>query len=263
MSAARRWIGYVALVIVFSTVCALLAWWQFDRRDEARDRAEQIARNWDAPTASLEAVMPVVGEFDAENTWRPVILTGQYLADEQLLVRGRPREGRPGFEVLVPFQTDGGAIVIVNRGWLPVGSDDVPDEIPPPPAGRVEVLVRLKPGEPAIAGRGAPEGQVATIHLPTIAELVGDDVHTGAYGLLDSEEPAPGAAPALPMKPSIDEGPHLSYALQWVVFAIMAFTALGWGVRRERRIRRGLDPDMPRRRRSDADEEDAILDRQG
>ena len=129
--------------------------------------------------------------------------------------------------------------------------------------GELEIVVRVKATEPEIPGRTAPDGQVATIHLPTIAAIVGGPVHTGAYGLIASEDPAPAVVPAPPVKPALDEGPHLSYALQWIVFAIMAFAALGWAIRQEVRIRRGELPTEPKRprRASDADIEDAQLDR--
>ncbi len=270
MSGARRWIGYVAMVIVFAVACGLLAWWQFARLEEAKARVDRIERNWDAAPVPLDALVsgsaPGTADldvFDIEDTWHPVELTGEYLADEQLLVRNRPRDGQPGFAVIVPFRTDEGPIVIVDRGWLPVGSaQNEPDTVPAPPRGTVTVVVRLKPGEMEIPGRTAPEGQVGTIHLPTVAELVGGPVVTGAYGLLASEDPAPATAPAPPQKPAIDEGPHLSYALQWIVFGLMAFVAFGWALRRELRIRRGLDPDLRfrRRRPTDAEEEDALLD---
>lgn len=263
MSGPRRWLAYLGLVVVFSIACGLLAWWQFSRLEEAKVRIERIERNWGAAPVPLGTAMPDPASFDEDGTWQPVEMSGRYLADEQLLVRGRPRDGLPGFAVLVPFLAEDGTILVVDRGWVPVGSaQDEPDAVPAPPAGPVTVLVRLKPGEEVIPGRGAPVGQVATIHLPTVAELVDGPVRTGAYGLLAAEDPAPAAAPAPPPKPLLDEGPHLSYALQWIVFAIMAFTALGWAVRRERRIRRGLEPAEPRRRArpSDAEEEDAILD---
>ena len=266
MTGARRWIGYLALVVVFSIGCALLAWWQFSRLEEARERVDRIERNWDAPPAELADILPSLDGFDESLTWHPVEVSGEYLVDEQLLVRGRPMDGLPGFEVLVPFLSDDGGILVVDRGWVSVGeAQDSPDVVPAAPTGPVTILVRVKAGEPQIPGRTAPDGQVATIHLPTIAALVGGDVHTGAYGIIAAEDPAPAAAPAVPRKPALDEGPHLSYALQWIVFAIMAFTALGWAVRQERRIRRGERPPETRRRRgpTDADIEDAQLDRVG
>ena len=264
MTGARRWLGYVGLVVLFPIACGLLAWWQFSRLEEAKERVDRIERNWDAEPAELASILPELDGFDESLTWHPVAITGEYLVDEQLLVRGRPRDGLPGFEVLVPFLADDGTILIVDRGWIPVGeAQDTPDVVPEAPSGVIDIVVRVKATEPQIPGRTAPDGQVATIHLPTVAELVGGPVHVGAYGLIASEDPAPAVVPAPPMKPALDEGPHLSYALQWIVFAIMAFAALGWAVRQEVRIRRGELPAEPRRTRgpTDADIEDAQLDR--
>lgn len=263
MRGARRWVGYVALVVVFSVACGLLSWWQFARLEEAQQRVDRIQRNWDAAPVAIADVLPSLDVFDIEDTWQPVAVSGEYLVDEQLLVRGRPRDGLPGFEVLVPFQLDDGTILIVDRGWVaPGSSQDSPDVVPAAPSGRVELIVRVKYGEPSIAGRDAPDGQVATINLPTIAEIVGGAVYTGAYGLLASEDPAPATAPALAAKPALDEGPHLSYALQWVLFAILAVAALIWAIRNERRVLAGAPPPPSRGRPSDAEEEDAILERQ-
>ena len=33
---SRRWLGYLALVVVFAIACTLLSLWQIARRDEAR-----------------------------------------------------------------------------------------------------------------------------------------------------------------------------------------------------------------------------------
>ena len=38
--------------------------------------------------------------------------------------------------------------------------------------------------------------------------------------------------------PSEDPGPHLSYAIQWILFAIMGFVFIGYVIRTERRHRR-------------------------
>jgi membrane protein implicated in regulation of membrane protease activity len=67
-----------------------------------------------------------------------------------------------------------------------------------------------------------------------------------------------------------DEGTHLSYAIQWILFAVIAFVALGWSVRRS--LRDAGDPDIleadrraeeRRRKRAPTDEavEDTLLDR--
>lgn len=264
----RRWGGYLALVIVFAIACGLLSWWQWARRAEAVAEIDRVAVNYDATPAAVADVLPTLDAWAETDEWLPVQLTGRYLADEQLIVRNRPYNGASGFEVLVPFRLDDGTVFVVDRGWVPVGSSiEAPDAVPAPPDGDMTVVARLKPGEPTLPGRTAPEGQLATIHLPSVAELVGDETYVGAYGLLASEDPAPATRPAPALKPEADEGPHLSYALQWIAFGILAFVALFWAFRRERRIA-ALPADeqaaarAPKRRSDDSDYEDAALDRQ-
>lgn len=270
---SKRWLGYLALVVVFAVACSLLAVWQLARRDEARVEIDRVETNWEAAPRPIDEVLPQLDSFDADQKWIPVVLNGEYLADEQVLARGRPRDGNPGFAVLVPFQLDDGTVFIVDRGWVPVGNtNDSPDVIPAAPEGPVTVVARLKAGEPTIAGRSAPEGQIASVNLPDLAGRVGEPMYTGAYGLLASEDPAPASAPLPQVKPVPDEGPHLSYAFQWFVFGIMAFIALLWAVRQEFRARNSEDPavreyEKKRKQRAarkgptDAEIEDALLDR--
>ena len=64
------------------------------------------------------------------------------------------------------------------------------------------------------------------------------------------------AGKALP-KPQLDEGNHLSYALQWILFAIMAAAALVWAIRKELQARAGIVRVVKKDR--DADYEDELL----
>lgn len=269
---SRRWLGYLALVVIFAVACTLLSAWQLARRDEARAEIDRVEANWDSAPRPLADVLPSLDSFEADQKWTPVTMTGRYLDDQQLLARGRPLGGSPGFAVVVPFQLDDGSVFIVDRGWVPVGNEqDAPDLVPAPPTGTVTITVRLKPGEPILAGRSAPEGQIASINLPLIADLVDEPTYVDAYGLLDTEEPAAAVRPIATVRPTPDEGPHLSYAFQWLVFGLMAFIALAWAIRQEYRLRNEDDPAEKQRaqererrrasrRPSDAEVEDELLD---
>ncbi len=271
---SRRWFGYLALVIVFAVVCSLLGMWQFARRAEARVEIDRIDANYDSEPEPVSSVLPETESFEPDQRWQPVELVGRYLADEELLVRNRPFGGNPGFEVLTPLLLADGTVFVVDRGWVPTGEmQDAPDDVPAAPTGGVTVVARLKAGESTIAGRRTVEGsgQIPTIDLPQVASLVDRPTYTGAYGLLVSEDPAPESAPRAFPKPERDEGPHLSYALQWFVFAILGFIGFGWAVRQEYRAVNADDPeerersDERERRRaarspSDSETEDAILD---
>lgn len=268
----RRWVGYIVFVIVFAVACTMLSMWQFARSEEARLEVDRVTVNWDAEPEPLASVLGPTASFDPDTKWVPVEVTGEYLADEQILVRSRPYDGRPGFAVVVPFLTDEGTVFAIDRGWVPQGSaQDSPDVVPAPPEGHVSVVARLKAGEPELPGRSAPEGQLASIHLPAIAELVGDATYTSAYGVLDSETPAVDPRPFATRKPAADEGPHLSYALQWILFGVLAFIGLAWAVRHDYRQRHAQEPEemaraaaraekVARKGPTDADVEDEILD---
>lgn len=236
---ALRWTAYTALAIAFAILCVFLSNWQFSRNDSRSAQLALIEANYDQSPVPISEVLGADGSFDAANEWLPVTLQGEYIADDQLLARNRAHGGTAAFEVLVPFRLDDGRVFIVNRGWLPPGSTQaLPDAIPAPPSGETTVVVRLRPSEALpSSGRGAPDGQVPTINLPTVAESTGPDTITGAYGLLISESPA-ADRPHAPEAPTEDPGPHLSYAIQWILFAIMGFVFIGYVIRSEIRHNR-------------------------
>ena len=271
---SKRWAGYLALTVVFAIACSGLGMWQFERRAQARAEIDRIESNYERAAAPLDEVLGSLDAYDESQKWLPVLVEGTYLESEQLLVRNRPFAGRPGFEVLASLLLDDGTVFVVDRGWLPTGSEqDAPDEIPAAPSGRVTVEARLKAGEPLLAGRSTIEGsgQVATVNLPQIADLVDRPSYTAAYGLVIAESPSPATAPMPSVKPLLDEGPHLSYALQWFVFVLIGFIGLGWALRQEYRTVNADDPDereradeRARRRAarapSDDESEDALIE---
>ncbi|MFP7833338.1 SURF1 family protein [Marisediminicola sp. LYQ134] len=271
---SKRWAGYLALTVVFAIVCSMLGMWQFSRRADARAEIDRIDTNYDASPIPVDSALDSLDSFEDDQRWLPVLLEGNYLADEEVLVRNRPRSGQPGFEVLTPFLLTDGSVFIVDRGWLPTGSEqDLPDDIPAPPTGEVTVSARLKAGEPVLGSTERVEGtnQIRTVHLEYFADELDAPVYTGAYGLVATQSPEPAEAPLVNQRPVRDEGPHLSYALQWFVFAVLGFIGLGWALRQEYRVVNADDPDevdraTEREKRraarapNDDDIEDAILE---
>jgi len=269
---SRRWFGYLAMAIVFAIGCVLLSNWQFDRRAEAEVEINRITINYAKDAEPLSSVLTDLDTFDSDDKWTPVTVTGHYLTDDQLLVRNRPYSGSPGFEVLTPLQLADGTVFIVDRGWVPSGDkQDYPDTVPDAPSGEVTVVARLKAGEPELPGRSAPAGQIPTIELGDIAETIGLPTYTAAYGLMASEDPAPASRPLPAIKPELDEGPHLSYAVQWIIFALFGFGGLAYALRQEFRAINADDPEEmeraearrvkdSKRARSDAEIEDALID---
>ncbi|GAA5229077.1 SURF1 family protein [Paeniglutamicibacter antarcticus] len=237
--ASTRWIGWLLLVCLFATTFAFLGKWQMDRRETALTEISHVQRNYDAEPIPFAKAQDLFTQMPPESKWTPVSLRGSYLAEDQAVVRNRISGSRPGYEVLVPFRTIEGPVVIVDRGFLPIGNENAgrPDAVPEPPGGTVEVDVRLKAGEPTL-DRGAPEGQLASIDLGTFEKQLGYPVSTGSFGLMYLEDPASADAPLALQRPEEDEGPHLSYSFQWFAFGVLVFVGFGYAAKQQSRINR-------------------------
>ena len=287
--AAVRWTAYAAVAIVFAIACAFLSNWQFSRDAERSEQLALVEANYDATPVGLDELLPAGSTLAPADQWQPVRVEGRYLADQQVLVRNRAHGGTAAFEVLVPFELESGRVLLINRGWVPPGEQQrAPDAVPAAPEGTIGVVARVRPGEQLpSSGRSADDGQVPSINLPLIADVlgraVGDDLEQSLYAIMESEDPAPAVLPNRLDSPSEDPGPHLSYAIQWILFAIMGFVFIGYIIRTELKYRKedreeapersasGSDAasdDVPRSLRRaprprdrDMNDEDAILDR--
>lgn len=272
---SRRWLGYYALIIVFSIVCVFLGNWQFDRRDEARAEIARIDNNYDAPPVSIDEALPTLDAFEIDaNKWQQVTMTGIY-EGEPFLARNRTSQQGVGSLLIHPLRLENGSIFFVDRGWVDVlASDGVPATLPQPAQGSVEVTVRLRESETQVQGRTNEGRTLGSLDLGVLAEEFEGAVYTGAYGQLVSESPE-GETGLAPQKPERDEGPHLSYALQWYVFILIVLGGAWYAATLEHR---SLNPTLAAERDAqrankatqrnkpkkltDAEEEDAFLDEQ-
>jgi cytochrome oxidase assembly protein ShyY1 len=270
---SRRWLVYIACAIVFAVACGFLSHWQLTQSRRAQAANELVARNFDSAVQPLETVLPEPGSFRADMEWRRVRASGTYEPDDQLIVRNRPTDSGPGFEVLTPFRLADGTVFIVDRGWVPAGDGDGPAPVAPPPRGTVSITMRLKPGEPALKDRHAIGDQIPSINLTWIHARLGTTMYTKAYGLLQSESPRPAKSltPVSAAPPQQNTGMYWSYMIQWLIFAAIAFFGVGYAARSEYRRRYQDEPDMrlkerlrhereARRKLTDGEIEDALLE---
>lgn len=276
----RQWVTLGVGAVVLAALCVAAAFWQWHRYTARETQIHLAEQNYDAEPVAVGDLLPGPGAVLAEDDlWRPVTLTGTYRVEDTVLLRNRPVSSTPGFHVLVPFEDRSGIVVVVDRGFVPEGEDSArPDDVPAPPADEVTVTVTLRADEPP-ATRGAPAQQVQAISTAQVlaAGPSGDGWAQGrtvsAYGQLRSEEPAPAQALGALPPPDLDPGSHLSYTVQWAVFATGAIVGYLLLWRRETRgsaptagdllVATGQSdraPREPRRRRpTDEELEDALL----
>ncbi|MFC4853911.1 SURF1 family protein [Actinophytocola glycyrrhizae] len=223
------WLALTALVLIFAGVCfTLLAPWQFTRHEERATTNAAITHAANANPADLTELLPGAARPDATTEWRTVRVTGEYLADAEVVARLRTVLGQPAFEVLTPFRLADGTVALVDRGYVrPAQGDEsvtVPEFAAPPP-GTVTVTARVRADERDPRDRRAEsEGgrpQVYAVGSGVVERATGLDLRPG---YLQLEDGSPGVLSALPL-PSLEAGPYLSYALQWIAFGTMAILA--------------------------------------
>ncbi|MFQ5947386.1 MAG: SURF1 family protein [Acidimicrobiia bacterium] len=220
---SRRWIfGHlvaVAVVVLFVN----LGFWQLRRLDERRQLNALVEARMDGPAVPLRELRSVPGPDGDESLgqldYRRVVVSGLYDPEQEVLVLGKTYAGRTGYHVLTPLVTDGEA-VLVSRGWVPIewGDPPVPEAVPP--SGPVEVTGVLLPSR---SGSGSSvDGDRVEVMTREDIDLV--DAQTRYqllpdYLLLAMQAPAQGDFPVPADPPRLGEGRHLSYAVQWFLFA--------------------------------------------
>lgn len=258
----KRWSGWLALVVAFSIACGLLSNWQFSRREEALADMAQVAVNYDAAPVAIDEIA-TLSSFDQQNQWRPIAITGHYLVANAVLVRNRPLDGQPGFLQIIPFQLEDGRLIAIERGWIGSDSNYLPPSfIPLPSPEQQSIVARVRQAEPSL-DRGAPKGQLGTINIEALIQSQGikDAMFSKIYARMASEEIPSASQPKSLARPQLDEGNHLSYALQWIMFAMMAVAALIWGIKKEREARGLSKPNSKKRKgigQVDAEVEDSL-----
>lgn len=240
------WLVLIALCAAFVYLCfTVLAPWQLNKNDENSHRNGLIANSMEAEPQPIGELFGDQQALGAEDEWRQVSATGVYLADKQVLARLRSVGADPSFEVLAPFQLEDGRVVLVNRGYVWPDANMKPPEIPAPPSGVVTLNGHIRSSERPWGPRGpVQEGgwtQVYAIHTDGLSELL-DVPLLGNYLQLNQDQPGGLGMIALPQ---LDDGPYLSYGLQWIAFGVMVPLGAGyfaWAEIKERR-RRAEDED--------------------
>lgn len=221
---SRRWLSGTLLVLFAMGLFARLGIWQLDRLDQRRAQNALLRAALDAPP--LDLAQPLPGLPDAlEN--RLAIVTGHYDFAEERLVLLQTWEGRTGVQLVTPLLIEGmggeATAVLVNRGWVPQAEYEAGTLADYQTATNViEVSGYLALSQP---GREdtltAAPLEVYRIDISAIEAAL-------PYKLLPIVlVEAPGEAvevePPFRAQREVDlsEGPHLSYAWQWFIFAVM------------------------------------------
>jgi surfeit locus 1 family protein len=246
-----RWIILTVLVATAVVVMVRLGFWQLDRLHGRRDANAVIAaREAATPEYYTQVLLETAADGKPDDAvWRQVTFTGTYKTEDQVLIRNRPQNTAPGFWVITPLVDDTGAAVAVNRGWVPIniGDGGSPDAYAPP-TGKVTVtgLVRDSETREGLEATDPPGHQttLSRVDVPRLQQQLPYDidrvgVREAPYWIqLTDQQPA--QTGLLPQKidlPELDDGPHLNYFGQWMIFAGLTVIVYPLAIRRAAKMR--------------------------
>lgn len=223
---SRRFSWVTLLVVALMVLCARLSVWQFDRLEQRRGANAALLESVNAAPLDLNNpadIMAAAGTM--EN--RTVIASGQFDSERQMMLKLQTVDGRPGVNLITPLQLDGtDRIVLVDRGWIPdaaVENGEWGSFVPQSPTTVSGYLTPSDtPVRETVVTQG-PTGPLREIYRVDLAVL-DDEFGDALLPFYIREAPVDGALNEQPLRRErevdLTEGPHLGYAIQWIIFAL-------------------------------------------
>jgi surfeit locus 1 family protein len=210
--------------IVVALVCARLGVWQLSRLHERR-ATNKIALA--ARSAPMVVLAGIVRDSNLAN--RRVRAKGQYDHRYDLVMRGRQYGGVPGVEIVTPLVLDDQkkTAVLVSRGFVPSPDAFTVDlnTVREPDIDWVEGIALPIDSMGGAPVRRGPQITWARLNRQALETELPYDFYP--FYIQQTPEGAASGFPRRLQPPSIDDGPHLSYTIQWFAFAVMAVIFAG------------------------------------
>lgn len=241
---ARRSSGFILWTALAACAFAgfiLLGNWQLRRLDWKLKLIHDVSTRIHAPPVAAPGPAAWRHIENGHLQYLHVQLRGHFLAGKQTLVHGASSKGY-GYWVMVPFKTDRGFIVLVNRGYIPPGLVETPGYAQArAPDGEVDVAGLLRFTEPrgGFLRRNRPEAnQWYSRDVAAISRADKLPAERVAPYFVDADANAdPEGWPAGGLTKTHFRNTHLGYAITWYLMALACLLGAGIMIRHEWRVR--------------------------
>ena len=226
--------------VVGVVVTASLGQWQLSRA--AQKEALQSAMDRQSGGALVDASTLVQAVNMTQLVYQSASLQGVWLATRTIYLDNRQMNARVGFFAVTPLQLEGGAVILVQRGWVPRNFEkraDVPKIDTPSGLVRVEGRIVPPPSklyEPGAASTGVIRQNIDVAQLAT---------ETGLHLLpVTLQQTGPASEGLLREWPAINLGvdKHYGYAFQWFGLSALIAALFLWFQLVRRIVFRSKDP---------------------
>jgi surfeit locus 1 family protein len=218
------WLGLFASLAL--AVLVGLGCWQLHRLAWKESLIAEVGARVAAPPADPPAEADWAKLAADDYDYRHVRVSGVYEFSRQALVfraleQARGRYSGPGYLVLTPLRLEGGAHIIVNRGFVPQDQKDRFAAPAPDAAGETVVTGLMRPSEPRnwfTPSDDPAHGQWFTRDPAAIAAAF--KIDRAAPFTIDADAGAPGELPQGGETVLAFPNSHLAYAFTWFGMAL-------------------------------------------
>ncbi len=216
---------FVAISLLMAALFVRLGVWQLHRLHERREHNALVASRLAAQPVAL-STLP---RDSAQAHYLRVRLSGRYDFSHQIVYVDRIRDGAPGVHLVTPLHPDSGmgadTAVLVDRGWVYSSDGASIDQVQwnePEHVAADGYVQEFSTGRgPAVSTPDHPE-RFRWLDPTAAAHRAGYPLFA-SYVILESGASQGAARPPVRVPaPALDDGPHLSYAIQWFCFAAIA-----------------------------------------
>lgn len=237
-----RWLLKHLLALLVLLVMLRLGFWQLDRLQQKREHNAAVFAALEQPAVPLSLPTPDPDQL----TFRRVQVRGTFDHAHSMLWRNQTYDGIRGVHLLTPLHISGSnQTILIDRGWLPPEHATPERRAAYTTAGEVviEGIVRRSQPRPdhPLAGKDLPlpgETRIDAWLRVDIARMQQQLPYPllplfvqQTNALTDDPDALPHPTTAI----DLDEGPHLSYALQWFTFSGILLVVYAILIRQEMR----------------------------
>lgn len=232
----QRWLLQVFMVLLVTmgvTLLCSLGFWQLERANKKQNILTNIEKAKKLTSLSNQDLAlehdPMALRYSA------VKLKGSFLKDKIILLDNKFHNSKVGYHVIEPFNLNNGTLILINRGWVPLGATRQRFPALPPVKGEVTIEGYL---DFAYRNRFISNSLESTIiKWPLRMQQIDNQLLTQHLGknlypmLVNLSKNSPYAFVAAELSaPPISPSRHRGYAIQWFALAatlsLMTFIAL-------------------------------------
>ena len=220
MQLSKKTLFAVVLALAGMATFARLGFWQLGRLAERRAYNAHLQERLAAPPVLVTSL----SADSATGHYRRVSARGVFDYAAQVALAARSSQGSPGVHVLTPMRLTGDTVVMVNRGWV-YSPDARTVDLTKWRGHEGDTLTAVGYAETWTGRETAPlppaKRTVRTLDSAAVSALVGAPV-LAYYVVQTSGQVASAASPVGLGEPTLDEGSHRNYAIQWFSFMLIA-----------------------------------------